>query len=532
MSAFSQILFIGAGLLLFLFGMVKLSTVMQRVFSVRIRQYIKYLVKKPLSGIGIGAIITAIFQSSLASMILFIGMVNAGLISFFNSLSLVLGGIIGSTITVQLVVFKITTISPLFIIIGLLLWFFARGKLKLIGGAIFYFGLIFFGLNLMSQGLDIFKESEGLLQLIQGSKNLLLGIVVGFIFTAVIQSSAATISILVLLAQQGLIGIESAIPIVLGANIGTTITEMLASIGTNKNAKRTAFSHFFFKFFGVLIVLPFLPIFISFLRSSIHSVAQQIALGHILLSIIIVLVFAFLLKPFASFMRKIIPGEEKVLPLWPEWLDKRYLSNSKKAFEATAKELEREMMLAQKNYQDGVKLISEFNKSAVKSIFYIDLVIDNLQKEIMVYLDGISRLQLSKNETKKLFSYAAMVDDIERIGDHVTNIAHLAEYKKQGRAHFSKDAEKEVERIQNLVAENIEDARLLILNKSEQRIKAIFEREKIVDELVKQARENHLERFYKGICLAMAGAIFIDLLVNLERISDHCMNIAEYVEQL
>jgi len=146
----------------------------------------------------------------------------------------------------------------------------------------------------------------------------------------------------------------------------------------------------------------------------------------------------------------------------------------------------------------------------------------------MRYLDEVSRLQLSKEETEKLFVYAAMVDDIERIGDHVTNIAHLAEYEKRDRVYLSKDAEKEIEEIQGLVAENIKDARSLILNKSEHKIKAIFDREKVIDELVKQAKENHLDRFYKGICLAMAGAIFIDLLVNFERISDHCMNIAEY----
>ncbi len=231
-------------------------------------------------------------------------------------------------------------------------------------------------------------------------------------------------------------------------------------------------------------------------------------------------------------MTKIIPGEEKVLPLWSEYLDKRYLYNSEKAFEAVTKELDREMMLAQRNYNEGIKLITKFSKSALRSIFYIDLIIDNLQKEIMRYLDGVSRLQLSKEETTKLFCYSSMVDDIERIGDHVTNISHLAEYKKQWKVYFSKEAEKELFEIQDLVTKNIEDARSLISNKSAQRIKAIFEREKTIDELVKQAREHHLDRFYKGVCLAMAGAIFIDMLVNFERISDHCLNIAEYSEQM
>jgi len=532
MFVFSRLLLIGAGLFLFLFAMLKLSAGMQQIFSVRIRQYIKYLVKKPFSGIGIGALVTTIFQSSSASTVLFVSMVSAGLISFFNSLGLILGAEVGSTVTVQLVALKFTTISPLFIILGFLLWFFGKEKPKLIGEAIFYFGLLFFGFSLMGEGFTLFKDNPAILSLIREAQNPFFGILVGLIFTALIHNSAATIGILVLFAQQGLITIGSALPIVLGANIGTTVTAILASLGAGKNAKRTAFSHFFFKFFGVLILLPFLPLYISLLQSFIKSTAQQIAIGHFLLSVIIVGIFAFLLKPFSSMMMKIIPGAEKVLPLWPEYLDKRYLYDSKKAFEAVAKELDREIMLAQRNYVEVIKLIPNFNKSAMRSIFYIDLIIDNLQKEIMHYLDGISRLQLSKEETIKLFVYSAMVDDIERIGDHATNLAHLAEYKKRGRVYLSKEAEKEIEEIQGLVAENIEDARSLILNKSEHKIKAIFDREKVIDELVGQARENHLDRFYKGICLAMAGSIFIDLLINFERISDHCVNLAEYIEQL
>jgi len=527
-----QILIIATGLFLFLFGMIRLSAGMQRIFSVRIRYYIKHLVKRPLFGIGIGAIATAIFQSSSATTVLVVGMVSAGLISFFNSLGLILGSGIGTTITAQLVALKITTIAPIFIIIGILVWLFSRDKIKITGETIFYFGLLFFGLGIMSQGLSPLGKSEVFLGLIQETKNPLVGILIGLVFTAIVQSSSATTGILVVLAQQGLVGIESAFPIVLGANIGTTITAILASISAGKGAKRTAFSHLFFKLFGVLIILPFLPLVISLLKNSAYSVAQQIATGHFLLSLLIAVIFLIILKPFASFMKKIIPGREEVLSLWPEFLDKKYLYNADKAFVAVEKELEREMMLAQKNYEEAIKLISKFNKSSNKSIFYIDLVIDNLQREIMLYLDKISRLQLSQRETAKLFCYSSMVDDIERVGDHATNLARLAEYKKLGKAHFSKDARKEIRKIQKSVEENIKSAHSLIRNKSKGKIKAVFEREEKIDALVKKARESHLERFYKGECLAMAGPIFNDILVNLERISDHCTNIAEYAEQL
>jgi len=529
---FYQLLTIISGLLLFIYGMIKLSTKMQKVFSVRIRQYIKYLVKKPFSGMGIGALATAIFQSSSATTVLVVGMVNAGLISFFNSLGLILGAGIGTTITAQLVAIKITVISPVFIIAGILLWFFGKEKTKSVGEAIFYFGLLFFGLSIMSQGLSPLKQSPVFLNLIQGVKNPLLGVVIGFVFTALVQSSSATTSILVIFAHQGLITIGTAFPIVLGANMGTTVTAILASLGGGKNPKRAAFSHFFFKFFGVVVALLVLPFAINLLQAITSSTAQQIVVGHFLLSIFIALVFVFLLKPFSRFIKKIIPGEEKSLPLWPEYLDKKLLDNPQKALKAVAKELKREMMLAKRNYEQVTKLIFEFKKASKRSIFYIDLVINNLQKEIMAYLDGISRHQLSKKNVAKLFCYSAMVDDIERIGDHITNLARLAEYEDKDKVRFSKAAQGEIERIQELVGENIEGADKLIDRKSSETIRAVLRREQKVNELIKDARENHLTRFYKGICLAMAGPIFNDMLINFERISDHCENIAEYAEQI
>ena len=529
---FQQILLIVTGLVLFVFGMIKLSAEMQRIFSVRIRQYIKYLVKKPVRGIGIGAIATAIFQSSSATTVLIVGMVGAGLISFFNSLGLILGSGIGTTITAQLVAFKITAIAPIFIIIGILLWLFSKDKLKLIGEAIFYFGLLFFGLGLMGEALAPLKESSVFINLVQDTKSPLFGILIGLIFTSIVQSSSATTGILVILAQQGLIGIDSAFPIILGANIGTTVTAILASLGAGRNAKRAALSHLFFKFFGVLIILPFLPSVTSFLKISTNNVAQQIATGHFLLSTLIVVVFLFFLKPFAFFMEKIIPGKEKTLVLWPEWLNDKYLFDPNIALEAVRKELKREMQLTRREFSDAMRIIFKFKKSTVRDIFYIDLVVDNLQSEIMRYLDKISRLQPTKKGAEKLLIYSSMVDDIERIGDHATNLAKLAEYKKINRAYFSKIANEEIKKIYELVAKNLEDAASLINKKNKAKIKAILEREEEIDEAVEQARDNHLIRFYEGICLAMAGPIFNDMLINFERISDHCVNIAEDVEKL
>jgi len=527
-----QILLIITGLFFLLFGVIRLSEKMQMIFSVRIRQYIKQLVSSRFKGIVLGALATAFFQSSSATTVLIVSMVSAGLIGFVNSLSLILGAGIGSTVTAQLVALKITDIAPLFIIIGILIWFLAKGKGKIAGEAIFYFGLLFFGLDLMGRGIVSFKDNVGFLDFFQRASNPLWGTLIGFLSTIIVQSSSVITGILVMLGQKGLITINEALPLILGANIGTTITAILASIGTGKEGKRAALSHFFFKFFGVIIVLIVFPLFLLLVKATSGNIGQQIANGHLLFNVFIAIGFSFCLRPFSELVKKIIPGKEKILPLWPEWLDKRLLSEPKKAFIAIEKELDREMALAIENYKKAVGLIFDYNKAVKRGLFYVDLVIDNLQKEIMRYLDGVSRSSLSIKQTVKLFCYSSMVDDIERIGDHVLNIAQLTEYKETGNVSFSVAAKKEIEKIQDLVKENLIDAHYLITRKSKKKIKAVFEREEKIDELVKKAKEHHLKRFYSGICLAMAGPIFNDMLVNFERISDHCTNIAEYAEQL
>ena len=291
---FQNILLFLTGLFFLIFSILKLSKEMQHIFGVRIRQYIKKLVKRPIHGVILGGFITAIFQSSSATTVLIVGLVSSGLISFFNSLGVILGAGIGTTITAQLVSFKVTEIAQIFIIIGIIIWLISRGERnKLIGEAIFYFGLLFFGLNLMGQAMVPLKESQTFVTLISQAGNPFLGLLLGFIFTAIIQSSSATASILVLLAQQGLITLEIGLPIVLGASIGTTITALLASIGSGINARRTAFSYLFFRLLAAILIFPFLSYFNYLLQFSASNVGQQIANGYLFFSLLLTLIFFF-----------------------------------------------------------------------------------------------------------------------------------------------------------------------------------------------------------------------------------------------
>ena len=306
----------------------------------------------------------------------------------------------------------------------------------------------------------------------------------------------------------------------------------MGGIVANINGKRSAVSHIFFKFFGVIIGLIVFPFFIVVLKKMSSNVAQQIALSHFLFNLLVVFIFIFLLTPFSELIKRVIPGKDETLPLWPEFLDEKCLSKAEDALICVKKELKREIILAQRMLSESLGLISTYSEVKRRDIMYIELVVDNLQAEITRYLWNISCGQLSPELSKKLFAFAAIVYDIERIGDHSINLVDLSESKYKRKAVFSIAAKVELKEIEKLVIENLEDAAFLIEERDDGKIKNVFERKKEVDFKINGAMEKHLERFYKKICRAEAGPIFIDMLINLGRISDHCQVIAEYINGL
>ena len=530
----SQIILFCTGLAILIFGMLRLSKKMQLIFNLKIRNLIKKLVKRPSQGLGLGVIITALFQSSSASTVLAVGLVSAGLISFFSSLAVVLGATIGSTITAQLVALKVTEIAPVFIIIGILIWIISRGeknKKKVVGEAIFYFGLLFFGLSLMGDAMAHFQESVWFINFLANIEKPVLGLLVGLIFTAVIQSSAATTGILVLLGQQGLIGIEAAIPIFLGANIGTTITAILASIGSSIDARRTAYSHMIFKLIPAILVLPFIDYFANFLSLFTQTIGSKIALGHLFFNIFLVALFIFWLKPFSNLIKKMIPGKSNLVPLWTEYLNKSFLKNPTKALSGVRKELCRGIDLTKQMLDKSYNLTHSFDSRVVRDVSYIEIVIDSLQLETMKYLSNIEREKLTQEQAKKIISYSEIIDSIERMSDHADNVTNLAKYKDEGRVKFSNQAKEEFNNIIYLLKKSVDDLKPLIKNQDKDIVKEIIKREEQVDYLTEIAKKNHAKRFYERKVPVSDGPIFNDILVNLERISDQCVNIANHYKQ-
>ena len=524
-----EIIVVISGVILFLIGMINLSSTVRKVIDVRIKEYIRYAVEKPLYGLLTGVISTIVFQSSSASTALTVGLVSAGLISFYSSLAIILGTDIGTTLTVQFVVWHFTEISPLFISIGGLLWLIRRGRWQIAGQMIFNFGLIFFGLGLISQAVEPLRNSPTFLNLFTHTQNPLFGIGLGIVVTGIIHASAIPISIMALLAQQNLVSLENALPVVMGANIGTTVTALLAGAVATVSGKRSAFSHLIFKCVGVSICLLLMPYFLDILKNLSSSVAQQIVLAHFLLNLVILLTFIFFLKPFAGLMQKILRGEDETLPIWPEFLNRKDLSNSEKALDNVQKELQREINLTRKMFLNAVNLITLNQDGRKRDISYIEMVVNNLRAQIVKFLWKISAQHLSTQLSKKVFAFTAIAGDIESIGNHVMWIAELAAQKAEGKVKFTESGKKELQEIIVLVNQNLDEAMSLIEVSDREKINNIIRREEEIDIEVKEARNKHLKRFHNRLCSTEAGLIFVEMLIHLERISDHCNNIAEYV---
>lgn len=527
-----ELLLFITGVALFLFGMLKLSSGMQLVFTSRMRQYIHFAVSKPFFGLLTGLVSTIVFQSSSATTLLTMGFVSAGLISFYHSLAIILGADIGTTLTIQLIAWKVTAASPVFLFIGVTLYFFGKSHLKTAGEMLIYFGTIFYGLSLIGDATTPLKENQYFLHFLREAQNPFVGFLIGLVFAALVHASAIPIGILVILGQQGLITVGGALPIIIGANVGTTATALLGSIATDINGKRTAVAHLLFKCCSAFLCFLAFPLLIASLQWMAHDVDQQVVYAHFLINVLTAAVFTGILKPFSRMLQRIIPVREDVIELASRFLQPECLTSPREALDCVRDELGREMKLAQRMYNESIGLFDSYRTLKKQDIWYIEPIVDSIQTEITEYLWNISCENLAPALTKRLFAYSSFTSDIERIGDHSTNLTELAEAKHRRKALLSKEAHEEFHEIAGLVRTNLTEAATLIRKRDIQAIGNIFEREKIINAKISSAIAKHSDRSNRKICRAETGPIYVDMLVNLERISDHCKVIARLSDGL
>jgi phosphate:Na+ symporter len=554
---FNQTLIFGlvGGLGLFLFGMKIMSEGLQKVAGDRMRKILAALTNNRLIGTLVGLAVTAIIQSSSATTVMVVGFVNAGLMSLVQSIGVVLGANIGTTVTAQIIAFKITKFALPAIGIGTALKLFSRNrKWMYVGEVILGFGILFFGMQIMKDSFGPVKGSEELrnLLLVIGD-NHLLGVLIGAIMTVIVQSSTASIGITLALASSGLLTFEASVAIILGENIGTTITANLAAIGTNLAARRTAFAHFLFNFIGVGYMLLLFPFFMNFVSSitpgeadfvvqtqqqaaSLGSalgdkpfIARHIANTHTLFNIVNTIIFLPLVGVLAKLTTLLIRGREEEMEFHLKYIDNRVLNTPPIALGQAKSETRRMAQIALEMLDETALFLQDQDEKRIPGLEKKEDIVDMLQKEITDFLVALSQKSITQETSRSIASMMHMVNDLERVGDHCENLWRLGSRKKDQKVAFSDVGMAEIAEI----AETCRKFLSFVLAAMERGDLTILEKahhmEETIDELEENLRNNHITRLNTGECAVLPGLIYIDMLHNFEKIGDHTYNVAEAV---
>ena len=528
---YSMILGLFAGLAIFLYGMKVMSDALQKAAGDRMKKLLEVLTRNRFLAVLVGTAITAIIQSSSATTVMVVGLVNAGIMNLSQSVGVIMGANIGTTMTAQLIAFKFSNIIPYALIAGTALVLFAKKKShRQLGELLLGFGLLFLGMNSMSDAMKPLKEIPQFTQfMVNLQHSPLLGVLAGFILTAVIQSSSATIGILQALALQGLVPIEAALPILFGDNIGTCVTALLASIGANFTAKRAALMHLIFNIVGTIIFLIILRPITELVKLTSLNEVRQIANAHTFFN----LTNTFIQLPFAGLLvalvTKLIPGKEAEDPTKLVYLDKRILETPSVAVVQIVKEIIRMAEIARSNVRKSIDAILTEDEDLIAEVYAKEKAINALEKKITEYLLAVSNTAISSEQSNRVASLFNTVHDVERIGDHAENLVELAQFKIDNKIVFSSTAVEELKEIYGVVDNAIEASLTALEDEDKEKVKEVNEYEERVDELRDSLRESHIRRLNNNECNINAGVIFLDIVTNLERISDHSVNIAGIV---
>ena len=534
------------GLGLFLYGMNIMAENLQKSAGGKLKSMMGSLTKNKFTAILIGFIVTALVQSSSATTVMVVGFVNAGILELSQAVGVIMGANIGTTVTAWLVsmsewssILKPAFFAPVFVGIGsFILLFSKKEKSNKVAGILVGVGCLFIGLSFMSGSIEPYKDSPvftGILTTLGG--NPFLAVLAGAVVTGIIQSSAASIGILQTLAISGIVDWKAAVFILLGETIGTCVTALISSAGASKNAKRASVIHLLFNVIGstvfgiiMFIVFIFMP---DWADSSINSV--QISLFHTAIKVMDVIILfpcSNLLIRMSMLIVKDGPEEpvvEDEAAAMSRRLDKRILNNAAFAIQTAVKEVAVMGELAIANTKLACDAMLVPDKEKEKEVFEKEDVVDKLDNILTTYLVEVDNLALTEEQHVMVKNLFYSISDIERISDHSNNIALLAQRRRKGGIEFSKKGYKDLETIIAPVLEGLEDAITSRIENDRTAAQRVADLETQVDELEKDIRDKHIQRLSKGKCEPESGVIFLDVLTNLERVSDHALNISEYV---
>ncbi len=523
------------GLGLFLYGMTVMSEGLEKAAGPKMKNFIEILTTNRISGVIVGAFVTMIVQSSSATTVMVVGFVNAGIMNLTQAIAVIMGANVGTTITAQLVAFKLTAVAPVAIGVGVFMKLFVKDNtFNRYAEILLGFGILFLGMDSMKHAMGPLREFPAFTNLLTGFgdggvAHMMLAIFTGFAVTAIIQSSSATTAIMVALASAGMLPIDAAFPVLLGTNIGTCVTALISSIGANKTAKRAAVMHMLFNVTGTLIFAFILakPA-LWFVKEFWITPERRLAMMHTLFNVGTTLILI-------GFAPWIVKAAERLIPVSDsenggaselKYLDERLLKTPSIAFVQTRKEILHMGNFAYESLKmSGEALINPSEKKAYQ-VFDIEKKINMLENEIVDYLVKLSNTDISMSERVVLDGFFNTVNDIERVGDHADNIAELAMSRINGEAQFSEMAIDELRAMIDDCMIAFKQALNALHSYDANAAQEVIEKESYIDLLEKKLRKNHITRLRAGNCETGASVIYLDTISNLERVGDHSSNIA------
>ena len=533
------------GLALFLYGMQMMSAGLEAAAGVRMKSILERLTANRFLGVLVGAVITAVIQSSSATTVMVVGFVNSGMMTLRQAVWIIMGANIGTTITGQLIALDVGVLAPLFAFVGVaMVVFVKKPQVRHYGSILAGLGVLFIGMDMMSTAMEPLRDWPAFVELVSTFSNPLVGILVGAGFTALIQSSSASVGILQALALSGVIGLDSAVFVLFGQNIGTCITAVLASIGTSRNAKRATIIHLLFNIIGTVVfttlclVTPLLGLSLVGGVQSLtpENPAAQIANMHTLFNI----VTTFLLLPLGGKLvqlaMRILPdrkesGEEGMhlaylIPGPIHTKQEHPIGFSAMYLNQLRQELDRMLGMARQNTEVGFQAVLERNPKLLEGAEATEEYIDYLNKEISQFISKVIVHETNERDSAAVSAYFKITGNIERVGDHAMNICEYSGMLKEKHIHFSDAARRELQEMESVCLAVLDELARETAEPMEL-LKNVAALEQRIDDMTGAYRQNQLDRMRSGACSDEACIIFSELLTDFERIGDHALNIAE-----
>ncbi len=518
------------GVMLILYGMRLVGDGLQRAAGARLRSFLISATNNRFKSIGVGALVTALLQSSSAMTVMLVGFAGAGLLGLAETIGVILGADIGTTLTVQIIAFRVYDYAIAFIGLGILIRFVSkRGVGAEIGQAVLGFGFVFFALKILITTFQpIAQDPLWTSTVLALSRDPVAGIIIAALLTALFQSSAATLGLAITAAHSGLLSLDAAMPIVLGANIGTCVSAIISSVGGPVNAKRVALAHVLFKVIGVLAVIPFLGVFTGVVGLSTANVARQIANAHTLFNIAIAVLFLPFITPFTRLVKVLMPEREPTTRFGPKYLDPIVLTSPTLALVQASRESLRAADIVQEMLTRSMTVFETNDRALLEMVERSDDDIDLLDREVKLFLTKLSGESLSDEQANREIEIILFSDNIENIGDVIDkNLMDLAKKKIQGGLSFSKEGLAEIKTMHAKVMENFEMGVAAFAGSDVDLAHRLVAHKSKLSELERELRNAHISRLQKGLRESIdTSSIHLDVLTNLKRINSYITNVA------